>query len=98
MDTKKITLATFKKFIKDMDGLYINVTSSFDGMTDCCESIRDGFQKARAADHVYPNNLDIEGVWCVLQSRDWFYPYSDSTLSGIRVSNSCGAFIVARKI
>ena len=42
----KTTKSTIKSFInKNIDNLFINVKSSFDGMTDCCESLHEGFKK-----------------------------------------------------
>ena len=46
---KRITIATIKAFVKkNKSNLLINIRSSFNGMTDCCEpvSIKNGFVKA----------------------------------------------------
>jgi len=102
MTTKKITLATVKSFInKNRDNLLINVKSSFDGMTDCCESLHEGFIKAKA-DKTQSLNSDyrnatqgIEGAWFVGRSNDYCTPYETGTLKGIEVYNSCGCFILA---
>jgi hypothetical protein len=97
---KKITLATVKKFIRDnRDQLYINVKSSFDGMTDCVESLHDGFVKASedTDTHTKEHTLGIKGAWFVGQSRDYFSPYDNigKDMTGIEVSNSCGSFVLA---
>lgn len=97
---KRITLATVKSFIKkNRENLYINVKSRFDGMTDCVESLNDGFQKA-ATDtdkHTQEHSLGIKGAWFVGSSRDYFQPYDNigGDMTGIEVSNSCGSFILA---
>ena len=92
---KKITKATFKSFVKKNEGkLLINVTSSFDGQTDCCESQHAGFLPARKADHE-KNTLGYAGIWLVGSSRDYFRPYNDNGLQGIEVTNCCGRSIVA---
>jgi hypothetical protein len=97
--TKKITLTTVKSFIKaNCDKLYINVTSSFDGMTDMCEQRYDGFKKVTTftADH-REHTRGIAGAWFVGESRDYFSFYSKDGFEGIQVSNSCGRFILAIK-
>lgn len=96
--TKKITLATVKKFIREnKDKLYINVKSSFDGMTDCVESLNGGFVKAlETTDHL-DHTQGIKGAWFVGQSRDYFTKYDNigGDMTGIEVSNSCGSFVLA---
>lgn len=99
---KKITLTTVKSFIKNnRENLLINVKSSFDGMTDCCESQHEGFKKAEP-DKTQSLNSDyhkatqgIKGAWFVGSSRDYFNHYETDTLIGIEVYNSCGTFILA---
>ena|SRR5688572_28682407 len=101
---KKITRTTVKKFIKEnIDNLYINVKSSFDGTTDGCEPLHDGFVKAEA-DTTQPKNeeynertLGIKGAWFVGESRDHFQLYDNigEDMTGIEVSNSCGCFLLA---
>lgn len=97
--TKKITLATVKSFIRvNAADLWINVTSSFDGMTDMCEQLHGGFTKVTTftADH---RNMTygIKGAWFVGDSRDRFKFYSENGFEGIQVRNSCGRFILAIK-
>jgi hypothetical protein len=93
---KKVTKATVKSFInKNIDNLLINVKSSFDGMTDCCEPLHEGFKKATKSDSRERWNLGIEEAWFVGQSRDYFTTYETSELKGYEVSNCCGHFIIA---
>ena len=101
---KKPTLATVKSFInKNRENLFINVKSSFDGMTDGVEQLHGGFMPAKKDKTVsinsdyYNTTQGIEGVWFVGGSRDYIYPYNESGFTGYRVSNSCGVFILAIK-
>jgi len=92
----KTTKSTIKSFInKNIDNLFINVKSSFDGMTDCCESLHEGFKKVSKSDSYERWNLGIEDAWFVGQSRDYFTSYETDTLTGYEVSNCCGHFIIA---
>ena len=104
LQAKKITLSTIKSFIKNNhDNLFINVKSSFDGMTDGVEQLHNGFVKAtpdktQSLNSDYYNSTQgIKGAWFVGSSRDYFTPYSENDLTGIEVSNSCGTFILAIK-
>jgi len=93
---KKITLATLKSFIrKNSDDLYINVRSSFDGMTDGLEYYKNGFSKAEKTNEFESNTLGISGAWLVGGSRNHFSAYNENGFEGIRVSNCCGSFILA---
>ena len=87
---KKITRSTVKKFIREnMDNLFINVKRRFDGMTDGCEPVNDGFVKAEA-DTIHPEHtLGIKGAWFVGRSNDYFQPYTNISgdMVGIEVSN-----------
>ena len=106
--TKKITMATFKKFLKN-EGLYISAKSSFDGMTDCVESLGGEFKEAKRyreseREAVFINNgqfdnrCGFDGIWAVGQSRDYFRYYNDGIFEGIEISNSCGCSIAAIKL
>jgi hypothetical protein len=97
LPAKKITLATVKSFIKaNRKDLLINVKSSFDGMTDCVERVAGGFVPAGPCEETYhENTLGVKGAWFVGQSRDYFYPYQEDGYQGIKVTNSCGSFILA---
>lgn len=97
---KKITKATFKSFInKNRENLFLNVTSSFDGMQDCCESRHGGFMPAKKCnlEHAKENTLDVAGLWIVGGGRDYFKAFENEQFSGIEYSNSCGRGIVAIK-
>src|SRR3990167_5438531 len=94
---KKITLATFKAFIKRNEGnLFILNNSDFDGMTDCVIPCNGLPRRAEANDspneYSLPNTLGIKGVWLVGSSRDYFKHYEEKMFSGISVSNCCGSF------
>lgn len=92
----KITLTTIKSFIKKSPKLYIKCKSSFDGMTDCVQSIPDaGFVEVELTDkHLY-NTLGVQCAWFVRGSRDYFSAYETETLTGYEVWNCCGSFILA---
>lgn len=96
----KITLTTFKKFIKENQGnLYIKTKNDFDGMTDSIAQNKGAiFEQVKKDDRDIQNTLGISGCWLVLGSRDYFTPYKDELYEGITVSNSCGCFIVSKKV
>lgn len=91
----KITLATFKSFIKKNEGkLYIDNRTTFDGMVDGIVSCDDdGFRKAVSDEGRFgKNSLGISGVYLVGSSRDYFTPYEDDNFVGYHVYNCCGSF------
>jgi hypothetical protein len=93
---KKITLATFKSFIrKNADALFVNEKSSFDGMVDCVTACEGGFAPAEALDKFESHTLGLRGLWLVGGSRDYFKAYEDDKFVGIEVCNCCGRSIVA---
>jgi hypothetical protein len=97
---KKITLATFKSFVrKNADNLMVKNKSSFDGMTDCVEHNANAeFRPARPSDWSikFPKNtLGIQGIYLVGSSRDYFSPFNEYGMKGISVYNCCGSFVVA---
>ena len=97
---KKITLATFKSWMRKNEGkILINVKSSFDGITDGCESRNGGFVPLSKVTVGYcsDNNLGFSGVWLVFGGRDYFTSYEDFNHIGIATSNCCGRFILAVK-
>jgi hypothetical protein len=95
---KNITRATVKSFIKkNKENLFINVTSSFDGMVDGCMPQKGGFVKAKEDTHNIENTLGINGAWFVGSSRDYFTAYDKNGFEGIEVYNSCGCFTLAVK-
>lgn len=72
---KKITLATVKKFIRDnANNLFVNCTSSFDGMTDCVESRGSEFVPVdpNKINFSQEHDLGIDRLWFVRGSRDYF--------------------------
>lgn len=94
----KITKATIKSFIrKNIDNLYINVQSSFDGMTDCCESREGGFTKAVTTQDHPEHTIGVSGAWFVGDSRDYFSAFENDTFKGYEVYNCCGHFNLAVK-
>jgi hypothetical protein len=97
--TKKITLATFKAFVrKNRSVLEVKCESSFDGMVDGVRR-----NEGAAFRPIQPsqwgnedrNTLGINGVWLVGSSRDSFSHYADGERTGIEVYNCCGSFILA---
>lgn len=91
----RITLATIKSFIKKNQTIYIRNLSNFDGMVDCvmpCE--HDMFRVAERAE-THRNALGIKGAWFVFGSRDYFMPYETDRMTGYRIGNCCGSFILA---
>jgi hypothetical protein len=95
--TKKITMATVKSFVRKNASkeIFVNVKSSFDGMTDMCEERNHGFVVASKDDRCVENTLGLCGVWLVGRSRDWFTAYEDDKFTGITYHNSCGNGIIA---
>lgn len=95
---KKVTLATFKKFIRENEGkLLINVHSTFDGMVDCVtDTGNKEFAPAKKSDNKFyaDRTLGIAGIWLVGQSRDYFDLFDNGKIKGIEVYNSCGSYTV----
>lgn len=99
---KKITLSTVKSFIrKNREHLYINVKSSFDGMTDGVEQLHNGFVKTEQDkteslnSSYYKSTQGINGAWFVGSSRDYFTAFENENFKGYEVSNACGCFILS---
>ena len=96
--TKKITKATFKSFVKrNAENLHTNEKSSFDGMTDMCEARNGGFSKVTVDLEKLDGKRVLDGVYLVGRSNDYFTIYEDETYYGIEVYNCCGTSIVAVK-
>ena len=94
--SKKITLATFKSFIrKNATALFVHQKSTFDGMVDCVTSCGGGFTPAQTEDKFGKHSLGLRGLWLVGGSRDYFNAYEDEKFVGIEVYNCCGKSIVA---
>lgn len=97
----KITLATFKSFIrKNRPALQILVHSKFDGMTDGCEGTGEtSFSPALECDRkdagYTTHTMEIAGVWLVGGSRDYFTAYNKNGFTGIEWSNCCGHGVIA---
>lgn len=93
---KKVTRTNFKTFIKKHnDNLFIDVRTAFDGMTDCCEAVKDGFMPAIKDNEHMEHTFGIRGAWLVNGGRDYFRAYEDETFTGLEVTNCCGRFIIA---
>lgn len=90
---KKITLATVKAFIrKNADNIYVKNNSSFDGMTDCVQSVKEDFKKIDSE-----LALGVKGVWIVGNSNDSFLPFENEFYIGFTIYNCCGEGIVAAR-
>ena len=99
METKKITLATLKSFIKKHESnLFLNVRSDFDGMIDGMRYLNEGFTPVEKDTDSERHNLGIRGLWVVRCSRDYFRPYNDGNYEGIEISNCCQHSILAIKL
>lgn len=97
---KKITLATLKAFVrKNRANLLIDTISDFDGMVDGVrECANRSFIPVVDAEVNHPNNLGIQGVWCVLRGNDYFSAFERDGVRGIHVYNSCGSFDIGVKV
>lgn len=97
MQTKRITKATFKSFIrKNADRLYVRTSWEFNSIDDGYHSSVDyGFTPA--AVRVLNNDpMDLEVVGVKLaHDRNFFLPFNDKGLVGYAVINFYGKFIVA---
>lgn len=82
-------MATLKSFIKNSNQLFVEVKSSFDGMTDCVESV-----ESKLTEVSKENAIGHKGVWCVGYSRDYMKYIETNTMIGIEVSNCCGRGIL----
>jgi hypothetical protein len=99
--TKKITLATFKKFIREnFESLHISHSSTFDGMTDGQRSCDKVFRKIEKSDRLgmVDHDLGVSGVYLVGSSRDYFTAFEQDGYHGITVLNCCGCFRVGLEI
>lgn len=88
--SKKITMATLKSFINKSDKLYVEVQSSFDGMTDCVMPNQD----KQLIEVSKENAIGRRGVWCVGDSRDRLTYVENESMKGIEVYNCCGSGIL----
>ena len=86
-------MATVKSFInKNSNDLFVKVKSSFDGMTDCVQDIKDDFKKTSKED-----TLGHNGVYIVGSSRDYITCFENENYKGFEIYNSCGCGIIAIK-
>lgn len=98
MSARKITLATFKSWIRKNPGFLIKCDSTFDPMIDGISHDRwAAFKPAQSAAFPCNNNLGFSGIWLVFGSRDSFEAYDNNGFVGIEVYNCCGSFVVAVK-
>jgi hypothetical protein len=94
----KITKSTVKSFInKNVDNLFINVKSRFNGDCDGVVSTAGGFSLAQKDESNANYTLGVKGAWFVGNSRDFFTSFEDGQFSGYEVFNSCGSFVLAIK-
>ena len=96
----KTTRATIKSFIKreaKNNNLYVKTKSSFDGMTDCVQDVKDNFRKVNEINFSDKYSFGIRGLWLVGQSRDSFDDYADQDYIGYKIYNCCGTSIIAMK-
>jgi hypothetical protein len=91
---KKITMATFKSFIKNAGDLFVETKSSFNGMFDGVEY----FDKTEMVPVSKADAIGHKGVWCVGSSRDYFKYKEREGYVGIEVYNCCGCEILWTKI
>jgi len=86
LKNKKITMATFKSFIKKSNELFVEKISEFDGMIDGLS-----YNSKRNLVKVSKENaIGFNGVYCVGSGRDYFTYFENDTHFGIEVYNSCG--------
>jgi len=98
-ETKKITLATIKSFIKkNSETLFVKIESAFDGMVDGVEFDKNAqFKLATKTDSHVSCTLGVEGVWVVGGSRNYFKVYEDDKFLGYEIYNCCGSSLIAVK-
>ena len=97
----KLTRNSIKKLAKQ-ENIFLNVKTAFSGMTDGTEDKKEGFKPVSynnvAKDsYLYDVTLGIEGMWSI-KGRDLIEEYNDGTYEGLYVYNSCGSFVLAKKI
>lgn len=96
----KIISTTVKNFAKKNEGnLFVKHLSYFDGMTDGTTYVENsGFKKIEKPVNLEEKNSLGIGVWFVGRSRDYFTAFNQDGFTGYEVSNSCGNFIIAKKV
>jgi hypothetical protein len=95
-EMSKITLATFKSFIRKNKNIHIMTHRQFDGMVDgCVDNLTKTFNPIVLNERHAQHTLNIAGLWLVLGGGDRFYPYLDDSFKGITVTNCCGSYTIA---
>lgn len=95
---KKITKATFKKFLRVNEGkIFIKRDSDFDSSVDGVRSTGDDFKPAKTTEHNLDCTLGYADLWLVGDSRDYFSVWEDETFTGFHWHNCCGSGFVAIK-
>lgn len=98
--TKKITLASVKKFIRENEGkLFIKFISEFDGMTDGLAFEKNpSFKTVEKTTENVDHSLGIKDAYFIgYGSRDYFNSFENEEFIGIHVYNSCGSFDIGIK-
>lgn len=100
---KKITLATVKSFVRKNEGnLYIEVSSSFNGMIDCCDdTLNCDFTPVTKVTWPRPGcpstYIDSHPILGSHGSGNLLRSYEDDNFIGFNVYNCCGSFNIAVK-
>lgn len=98
MSARKITLATFKAWIRKNPNFLIMRKSGFDPMIDGISyDPSPVFVSPQKSEYSCDNNLGFAGIWLVGGSRNTFTEYRKNGFVGIEVYNCCGSFTVAVK-
>ena len=95
----KITKATLKSFVRNnSENLFVKVSSSFDGMTDCVESVNGTYKKVTINPEKAncSHTLGVSGIW-LTNSKNYFSHYEKDGFVGIEVYNCCGCFVVVTR-
>lgn len=93
---KRLTLATLKAFLnKNEANIFVRVLSSFDGMQDMVDTVKDEFKNVPKSETPKDYNLGFSGLYLVGGSRDSIEIYEDGIYTGFKIYNSCGSCLVA---
>lgn len=93
---KRITLSTLKAFLnKNEANIFVRVLSSFDGMQDMVDTVKDEFKNVPKSKTPQDYNLGFSGLYLVGGSRDSIEAYEDDIYTGFKIYNSCGSCLVA---
>lgn len=98
-ETKKITKATFKSFVKkNINNLYSVCFSDFDGMQDCVTSTERILKKVTSFDWSRGyGDCGMPNVWLVGHGDDYFCEIEYKGMKGIECYNCCGSWAVLTK-